>query len=139
MRPAMQIDAVQRAPMQSAEEPGVLFLDRCEKRLATEAIRSANGLIDETGTQRPETVKAGLVVRKGSVTDVSDPAKVWVHSEAATPPQTGLTFIDANNTGYTIRSSHLAGDSDDRNHLSVMFVPVAAGKYFLFTAEGPLS
>ena len=72
--------------MQPAEEPGVLRLDRCEKRLATEAIRSANGLIDETGTQCPETVEAGLVVREGTVTDVSDPAKVWVDSEAATPP-----------------------------------------------------
>jgi hypothetical protein len=72
--------------MQSAEKPGVLFLYRCQKRLATEAIRGANGLIDETRTNRPEAVEAGLFVGKRSITDASDPAKVRVDGEAATPP-----------------------------------------------------
>ena len=72
--------------MQSVEEPGVLLLNRCEKRLATEAIRSANGLIDETRANRAETVKARLFVRKRSKTDASDPAKLRVDGEAATPP-----------------------------------------------------
>jgi hypothetical protein len=72
--------------MQSAEEPGVLFLYRCQKRLATEAIRSAHGLIDETGTNRPETVEEGLFVGKRSIADASDAAKVRIDGETATPP-----------------------------------------------------
>jgi hypothetical protein len=43
-------------PMKALEKPGVLMLHGCEEFMATQSVRGGHGFIDQSGTQRTESV-----------------------------------------------------------------------------------
>jgi hypothetical protein len=133
---AVKHDFFERLPVQALEEAGVLVLHRGEKFLAAERVRRGNRFVNQTRTERAESVITRLQIpHRDAGTEMADAAEIHCDAEPRSVPETGFPFVDPHHSRDAVLHSRDQGFANDWDHFFIEQIPIVLRENPLLLAE----